>query len=149
MSRHCLETFMISLENGVERKNIIYNSYNGLQSYVSVCIKYMYLYIDRWWHWDVDSSLIGWHKMSHSGMNYLLPSVMCSMKLAWEFHFPNNTDMSQIICICMLLITTFLCSQLPPYCLLCVLVLSMQIPYQIQHLQLFVICHLISTGPME
>ena len=56
-------------------------------------------------------------------MGYLLPSVMF-MKLAWEFHFPNNIGMSQIICICMLLMTTFLSVQLPSYNLLCALLLS-------------------------
>ena len=51
------------------------------------------------------------------------------MKLGWEFYFPNNTDMSEINCMCTLLITIFLCSHLHSYCLLCALVLSMWIPH--------------------
>ena len=37
---------MIALENGLERKRLIYNSYNGLESYVSVCNWNMHFYID-------------------------------------------------------------------------------------------------------
>ena len=33
---------------------------------------------------------------------------MCVGELAWKFHFPNNTDSLQIICMCMLLIITFI-----------------------------------------
>ena len=56
------------------------------------------------------------------------------MELAWEFSFSNNTGMLQIICIYVLLITTYFCEHLPSYCLLCALVLSL-CP-QMQHLQL-------------
>ena len=58
------------------------------------------------------------------------------MKLAWEFHFPDNTGMSQIICTCVLLITTFLYAQLPSDYLLCNIILSMPISPEMQHLQL-------------
>ena len=40
MSKHiinCLDTLMIALENGLERKKIIYFLYNGLERYLSVC----------------------------------------------------------------------------------------------------------------
>ena len=49
------------------------------------------------------------------------------MKLIWEFHFQNNTGMSQIICIYMLLITTFFSTQLPSYWSLFVVILWMPI----------------------
>ena len=64
--------------------------------------------------------------------------VMCDlcMKLEWEFDVPNNTGKAQIICIYMLLITTFASAQLPSYCLQCGLLLLMPVPPEVQHLQL-------------
>ena len=65
-----------------------------------------------------------------------------------KVYFQINTAMPQIICICMLLITTFLCTQLPSYYLLCALVLSMPISPQTQHLQLLT-CVTKSARPMD
>ena len=56
-------------------------------------------------------------------------------KIGIRIPFPNNTGISQIICICMLLITTFECTQLAPYWMLYVVILSMSICPEI-HLQL-------------
>ena len=54
---------MIALENGLERKKIIYNSYSGLENYIYyMSLEHVLLY--KWWHLDVESSPIGWHKMS-------------------------------------------------------------------------------------
>ena len=36
-SRQYLETLIIALENSLERKKIMCNSYNGLERYVSIC----------------------------------------------------------------------------------------------------------------
>ena len=63
--------------------------------------------------------------------------VTCAvcMKLALEIHASNNTDMLQIVCICMLLITNFFFAQLPSYCLF-VIILSMPISPEI-HIIIF------------
>ena len=36
-SRHCIETIIIALENGLEIMKIIYMLYNGLGGYISEC----------------------------------------------------------------------------------------------------------------
>ena len=45
--------------------------------------------------------------VNNSGMGYWFLVYDLSMQLAREFHFPNNTGMSEIIYVCVLLITTF------------------------------------------
>ena len=72
---------------------------------------------DTWCYSDDSSSLIGSHKVSGT-QEWVVGLAMCdlSMDLAWEVHFPNNIDMSQIVYISKLLIITFLSAQLPSYC---------------------------------
>ena len=50
----------------------------------------------------------GWHKMSILRNGLFVVTCDVCMKLAWKFHFLNNTGMSQVIYICMLQIATFL-----------------------------------------
>ena len=52
-------------------------------------------------------------------MDYWFVVYDLSTQLALELHFPNNTGMSQIINICILLSTIFLSRQLLSYSLLC------------------------------
>ena len=68
----------------------------------------------------------------NSWMGYWFVTCDLYMDLAWEFHFPNSTGMSQITCICMLLITTFLPAELSSYCLLFSFLMSVPISPQIQ-----------------
>ena len=56
------------------------------------------------------NSLLDWltQNVNNSGMGYFV--VICDLckEVAREFQLPNNTEMSLIICICVLLFTTFL-----------------------------------------
>ena len=92
-----------------------------------ITLLYMFLYLTRThistccWQSDVNSSLIGWQKFSTE--ERVVCCLCLYMKLDWKVHFPNSTVIFQIICICVLLITTLVYVQLPSYCLLCALTL--------------------------
>ena len=71
------------------------------------------------------------------------------MEFAWEFHYLNNTRMSQIICICLLQIATFMSLQLFSYFLLCPLtVVNTDITWWTTFTAI-VISSQISTCPMD
>ena len=66
----------------------------------------------------------------------------------WGLFFKNKPGTSEISVICSLLITTFLSVHLSSYSLLCVLLLSMAVSPQIQHLH-FVLFGQISSDPID
>ena len=63
-------------------------------------------------------------------------NMCCVYEIGMRIPFPNKVGMLQIIYIGSLLITTFVFVHLPHYCLLFVVILSMLISPEIQHLQL-------------
>ena len=93
------------IENCFERKKIIYILYNGPEKYVSVWIRTLIL------TWVVTlrcKQFSGWlTQMSLTETWVISCHLWCGYEIGMRIPFPNNTGMSQIICICMLLITTF------------------------------------------
>ena len=120
--------------NGLERKKYIFHT---MVLKVGSCTYLDRVFPQRFGFSDVNSFYWLIKNVSNSGMGYWF--IMCDlhMDLAWEFHFSNNTDMLQMICL--LLITKFLSPQLLSYHLLFAIPLSMPICPQIQYLPLNVI----------
>ena len=75
---------------------------------------------------------------------------MCDvcMKLAWGFHFPNSTGMSQSISICVLLIVTFFLHIILLLLALCCYLVNTNIS-QNTTFATIVIFGQISTGPVD
>ena len=92
-SWHCLDTLMISLENSLERKKIIWFLYNGLERYVSICI-FEHEFLPKLWYSDVNSSLIGWHKMSMNEEWVICCHMWCVYEIGRKIPFPHNRGTS-------------------------------------------------------
>ena len=104
-SRHFLDTFMIASENGLKKKKKYIFYVMILKA--SCCMNLEHVFIPRWWHFNVNSSLIGWAKKSVTRVWVICYHMWCVYEIGVRIPFPNNAGISQIICICMLLITTF------------------------------------------
>ena len=89
----------------------------------------------------------GWltHNVTNCGMGYLLSHVYLQ-KISMRIPFQNNTGMSQIIYIFMLLITTFLSAQL--LLTMCLTLVSDYISWNTTFTTI-VTLHQISTGPLD
>ena len=134
-SEHCQGTLMNEQELGLKIKKK-YNFYKMVLSdmflyVIGTCI------LHRWWHSDVNSSLIHWHKMSITQLWIIICChISCKYENGMGIPFPkqyrygtNHLDMY----------TTndyFFSAQLPSYCLLCALHSSMLVSPEMQHLPL-------------
>ena len=112
----CLQAKMIFVfENFIEPCSSIRHYITEWENYFNIyfiqcslqvcfCLWLKHVFLPWWWHLNVNSSQIGGHKMSVTENGLFFGMYDLFLNLAWQFHFPNNTGMPQIICICMLLI---------------------------------------------
>ena len=98
---------------------------------------------------DVNSSLVGWHKMSSSQECIICFLILGVYEIGIRMPFlSNNIGISQTICICLLPVTKLFSAQLPSYCLQCVVILSIPVPPEMQNFQLLYYLAR-STGTMD